>query len=280
MDFKVDPEYRIGLTAYRMVKRTIEKEREAGTRMVLATFLRNNEAPMVFTRGRGGFPASLYLGDNRIYNFVPIRKLKTSNRLFIRSAVDSDIPGMVAVYNQCYGSYRLASRLTEETLRHHLQHLDGLDISRFFVACQGDTIKAFVAAWDEKAIKRYWVTQSNIRVKLISGMVKFLSLFGRMPEPIRINQPLKLLSLVLYAHDHDTSALGSLFRHINNMNIGGEYSLVQVQMHVDDPANDSLRGLTGMSLYSEIHLYTDTLQFAREIQNSSGLVHLEFPNYI
>lgn len=280
MDFKVDPDFRTGLTAYRMVKPTIEFERESGTRIALATLLKSNEAPMIFTKGRGGFPASLYLGDNRIYNYVPIRRLKTDGRYAIRQAVESDIPGLVALYNRFYSSYRLAPRMTEETFRHYVTQIDGLSIDRFYVALEGDAIKAVLAAWDAKSIKRYWVTQSNIRVKLISGLVKFLSLFGRMPEPVRTNEPLKQLTLVLYAHDHATNALAALFRHINNLHIGGEYSLIQVQIHADDPANVSLAGLTGTSVYSEIHFFTDTLQFAREIQNTGGLVHLEFPAYI
>lgn len=280
MDFRVDPEYRLGMTAYRMVKPAIEFERESGTRMGLATLLKNNEAPMVFTSGRGGLPASLYLGDNRIFNFVPIRKLKIDSGFVIRQAMESDIPALVTLYNRFYSSYLLAPRMEEATLRHYITQIDGLGLDRFYVALEGGVIKAVVAAWDAESIKRYMVTRSNFRVKLISGMVKFLSIFGRMPEPIRINEPLKQLTLVLYAHDQSSDALAALFRHINNLHIGGEYSIIQLQIHQDDSANESLRGLTGISVYSEIHLFTDTLQFAREIQGMAGLVHLEFPNYI
>jgi hypothetical protein len=170
--------------------------------------------------------------------------------------------------------------MTEEVFRNYITRIGGLSLDHFYVACEGGRIKAVVAAWNAGSIKKYMVTRSNFRVKLISGLVKFLSYFGRMPEPIRINEPLKQLSLVLYAHDQSTDALAALFRHINNMNIGGEYSILQLQIHEDDPANESLKGLTGISVYSEIHIFTDTLQFAKEIQNTAGLVHLEFPNYI
>lgn len=280
MDFKVDPDYRIGLTAFRLLKPAIDFERGSGIRMALATLLKNNEAPMVFTKGRGGFPASLYLGDNKVFNFVPIRKMKIDDRFVIRQAAGPDIPELVALYNRFYSSYRLAPRMDEQTFLHYTNHIDGMSIDRFYVACLGGIIKAVVAAWDAESIKRYMVTQSNIRVKLISRLVQFLSLFGRMPEPVRVNEPLKQLTLALYAHDQSTEALAALFRYINNLHIGGEYSLIQVQIHEDDPANESLRGLTGISVYSEIHFFTDTLQLAREIQNTKGLVHLEFPNYI
>jgi hypothetical protein len=280
MDFKVDPDFRLGLTAYRMVKVSIDTEREAGIRMALATLLKNNDAPMVFTKGRGGFPISLYLGDNRIYNFVPFRTLKTNNRFVVRVATETDIPELIDLYNRYYSTYRLAPRLDEKTFRHYITQIDGLGINRFLVATEDGVIKAVIASWDAGSNKRYMVTQSNFRVKVISGLVKFLSLFGQMPEPIRINEPLKQLTLVLYAHDQSTEALGELFRHINNSNIGGEYSIIQLRVHEDDPINDRLRGLTGISVYSEIHLFTDTLQFAREIQQTNGPVHLEFPNYI
>jgi hypothetical protein len=280
MDFKVDPDFRLGLTAYRMVKPTIDLERESGTRMGLATLLKNNEAPMVFTKGRGGFPASLYLGDNRIYNFIPIRQLKIDNRFLIRQACKEDIPDLVNLYNQFYSTYLLAPRMNEETFLNYIAKIDGLSLDHFYVAIENGVIKAVVAAWDAGMIKRFMVTRSNFKVKLMSGLVKFLSLFGRMPEPIRINEPLKQLTVVLYAHNQCNDALAALLRHVNNLHIGGEYSLIQLQIHQDDPANECLRGLTGISVYSEIHFYTDTLQFAKEIQKASGLVHLEFPNYI
>jgi hypothetical protein len=280
MDFKVDPDFRLGITAFRLVKRSLDRERESGIRLALATLLKNNEAPMVFTKGRGGFPASLYLGDNRIFSYVPVRHLKTDHRFVIRQATDSDIPDLVMLYNRFYSTYRLAPRITEKAFRHYITEIAGLSLDRFFVACEGDKIKAVLGAWDARSIKKYRVTQSNFRVKLLSGLVKFLSLFGRMPEPVQINEPLKQLTLVLYAHDDCTDALATLFRHINNLHLGGEYSIIQVQIHEDDKANESLRGLTGVSLYSELHVFTDTLQFARDIQNTTGPVHLEFPNYI
>jgi ribosomal protein S18 acetylase RimI-like enzyme len=279
MDFKVDPGFRLGLTAYRMVKRSIDFEKESGTRMALATFLRNNEASIVFARGRGGFPASLHLGDNRVFSFVPVRKMKPAGRFTIRRATEADIPALVALYNRFYATYLLAPRIDEATLRHYMTRIEGLGKESFWLACEGEAVRAVMAAWDAHSVKRYMVTKSNFRVKLISGLVKFLSLFGRMPEPIGVNEPLKQLTLVMYAHDGDIEALTALIRHINNLHVGGDYSLIQIQIHEDDPAGACLRGLAGVSVFSEIHLFTDTLQFAREIQLQGGIVHLEFPNY-
>jgi len=280
MDFKVDPDYRNGLTAFRLVKPATERERAAGTRLGLATLLKNNDAPMAFTKGRGGFPASLYLGDNRVFSFIPVRRLKTDPQFVIGVPAEPDIPEMVALYNKFYSTYRLAPRLSEETFRHYISRIDGLQLEHFLVARKEGRIVAAVALWDEHSFRRYWVTRPNLQIKMISGLVNLLSHFTKVPEPVRSNQPLKQLSLVLYAHDRSVEALGALFRHANNLHFGGAYSLLQVQIHQDDPANAGLKGLTGISLYTEIHLFTDTIQLAREIQNTPGLMHLEFQNYV
>ena len=280
MDFKVDPDFRKGLTAYRMVRQATERELASGTRLGLATLLKNNEAPMAFTKGRGGFPASLYLGDNRIFNCIPVRRLRTDERFTIETPGESDIPELVSLYNRYYATYRLAPRLTEATFRHYTSQIDGLQLGNFRVARREGRIQAVVAMWDELAFRRYFVTRFNVRIRLANGLIRFLSHFTEVPEQIRSHKPLRQLSLVLYAHDLSVDALAALFRHANNLHVGGEYSLLQIQVHQDDPVNLALKGMTGVSLYSEIHLFTDTIQLAREIQNEPGLIHLEFENYL
>jgi hypothetical protein len=280
MDFRVDPAYRKGLTAYRLVKPTIDRERSSGARLGLATVLRNNEAPMVFTKGRGGFPASLYMGDNRIFNFVPIRKLSIDPRYTIEIPTADDIPGLVRLYNSFYQTYRLAPRLSEEQFRQYISRIDGLDLNNFRIAREDGKIKAVIAIWDEAPFRNYWVTRSNLKIKTLNTISRLFSLFTKMPEPIRTNQPLKQLSLVLFAHDHSIEALGALLRYANNLHRGGNYSLMQIQIHQDDPAMACLKGLTGISIYSEIHLFTETHELAREIESTPGLVHLEFQHYL
>jgi hypothetical protein len=280
MDFMVDPAFRKGLTAYRIVKPSIDHERSTGTRLGLATVLRNNEAPMVFTKGRGGFPASLYMGDNRIFSYIPVRKLKTDPRFTIETPTGADIPELISLYNRYYKTYRLAPRLSEETFRHYISRIDGLGLENFRIARADGKIKAVIALWDEAAFRKYWVVRSNFKIKILNTLSRLFSIFTQVPEPIQTNQPLKQLSLVMYAHDKSTEALGALLRYANNLHLGGKYSLLQIQLHQDDPANASLKGLTGVSIFSEIHIFTETHQLAREIENAPGIVHLEFQHYL
>jgi hypothetical protein len=280
MDFRVDPGYRNGLIAYRMIIPTIARERESGSRMALATLLKNNEAPLVFTKGRGGFPASLYLGDNRIFNIFPIRKYKTNPGYLIDHPHADEIPEIVELYNRFYGGYRLAPRINRNILEKYIGGIDGLSLENFWVARKGGRIRAVLAAWDEEPFKRYVILKTNIWIRMMSVLLKGMSLLTLMPARIPNKGPLTQLSLVLYAHDQDIEALGTLIRHINNLNVGGKYSLIQFQIHQDDPAVSCLKGLAGISVYNEIHIFTDTHQLARDIRNTPGVVHLEFPTYI
>jgi hypothetical protein len=220
------------------------------------------------------------MGDNRIFSFVPLRTLKTNPRFTIETPTDADIPGLISLYNRFYGTYRLAPRLSEELFRHYITRIDGMQLKNFRIARKDGKIKAVVALWDEQPFRTYFVTHSNVQIRMLGGLRRFFSLFAPMPEPIRTNQPLRQLSLVMYAHDESIEALGALLRYANNLHVGGKYSLLQIQLHQDDPANTSLKGLTGVSIFTEIHLFTETNQLAREIENSPGLVHLEFQLYI
>ncbi|MFO7616953.1 MAG: GNAT family N-acetyltransferase [Bacteroidales bacterium] len=280
LDFRVDPDYRQGLTAFRMVRSVVEREQQAGSRLALATLLKNNEAPMVFTRGRGGFPASLYLGDNKIFNIVPIRHLRPDPGFTIGPPDPADIPEMVNLYNRFYARYRLAPRITEELFRSYIAQIEGLGLDSFRVARQDGRILAVLAAWDEEPFKRYWVTRKSLSISVVTGLIRLISLFTRMPARIHSHQPLPQLTLALWAHDDSIAALASLIRSVNNENLGGKYSLIQIHVHEEDPALEALKGMSGVTIRNEIHLFTDTLQLAREIQGEKGPVHLEFPGYI
>lgn len=280
MDFKVDPDFQKGLTAYRVVKPTIEKEVSDGVRMAMATFLKNNDAPMAFTKGRVGYPASLYLGDNRVFNCIPVRNLKTDPAMPVEIPTMADIPELVDLYNRFYRNYRIAPRMTEEIFRHYVTHIEGLELDNFRIVRKEGKIRAVIAIWDEAAYRCYRVIRANLRIHLVNSLVRFISLFSKTPEPIYTRQPLRQLNLVLYAHDGSIEALSTLFRYANNQHVGGRYSLLQVQVHQEDPVNACLKGLVGVSIFSEIHVFTDTHQLAKEIQNEPGLVHLEFQNYI
>ena len=280
LDFKVAPEYRLGLTAYRLTRKAIEREVSQGRRMGLATLLRGNKAVEVFTSGRVGFPASVYLGTNVVWNFIPLRKLKIDPQYPVSVPTEEDLPELVTLYNRYYSTYRLAPRMTLDLLKHYTTGIDGLGLDRFRVVRTNGKIRAVMAAWDEESYKRFIVLRRNFNIRMMNFFIRMLALLFRMPAPIGRNLPLRQQTMVLYAHDGCEDAIGALLRDQNNRLRGRGYSLFQMFIHEEDPIHRSFKGLTRVPVYSDIHLFTDTEELASEVREMEGLVHLEFPMHI
>jgi hypothetical protein len=81
----------------------------------------------------------------------------------------------------------------------------------------------------------------------------------KVPHPINLNQPLRQLSLVFYAHDDCHEALESLFRHINNLHRGSEYTLIMLMAQENDPVLNALKKFIQVSVHSEMYLFAKDL---------------------
>lgn len=272
LDLKVDPEYRNGITAFKLLKTADVCLRDSDVEIMMVNFLKNNKLPLVFTTGRGGLPESLYLGDNRIYNMISLRFLNTDDRFIIEEPTKDDIPEMVKVYNCFYSNYKLAPVMSKGKLEYYNREIEGLSLDNFLVAREDGKIKAIVAAWDELPYKSYVVQKLNFSIKMITVLVRFLSLFIRVPKRIELNKPLRQLSLVLFAHDNCPEALITLFRHLNNINLGGEYSMMSLVLQKEDTLFKYLKGFAGISVHTEIHLFAKDRKLLERIQKNPALV--------
>ena len=280
MDFKVAPEYRSGLTAYRLAKAAIEREVADRCRMGMATLLKGNDAVHVFTRGRGGFPGSVNLGMNRVYNFIPLFRLHINKKYPVEIPSEEDIPEMADLLNRFYNTYKLAPRITEEQLRFYVREIDGLSLNRFRIVRRDGRISAVVASWVEHAYKRFVVTRRNPPILLVNMILRLLGLVFRMPAPVRRGKPLRQKTLVLWAHDDCPEALATLIRDANNQIRGKDFTLLQFFVHEEDPIIPFLKGMIKIKVLSEIQLFTDTEELAAEVRRAPGAVHLEFPMFI
>ena len=74
MDLKVDPDHQRSTVAYRLVKETVNNLLVLDTKLAIATFLKNNQFSLIFTKSRAGIQDAKYLGDFRIFSIVPIFK--------------------------------------------------------------------------------------------------------------------------------------------------------------------------------------------------------------
>ncbi|MCD6347265.1 MAG: GNAT family N-acetyltransferase, partial [Bacteroidales bacterium] len=277
LDLKVDPEHRRSTTAYRVVKETVNHLRTLNTQMAVASFLKDNEYSLIFTRSRAGIPDAQYLGDFRIFSIVPIFRKKVSKVFTIDHPTKAEIPELIKLYNKFYSTYKLAPRMDEELFSLYTNEIDGMDLGQIWVARQDGKIKATICAWDEDHYKRWFVVRMSRFMKFLSFSLKALGLIMKMPAPIRENTPFKHISLVLAAHDDCIDGMRDLLRSINNFYRGKEYTILQTHFHNQDPLNTALKGLNGFSIRVEAHVFTEDKELARRIAEDGGLVHFEWP---
>jgi len=223
--------------------------------MVLVNFLKDNRHPLVFARGRAGFPAAVNLGDNTFFNMLSLHTMKVDPAFKIDHPTERDIPEMLELYQRCSQDYKIAQVLDEPTLRHYLQNIEGLGLDSFLVARQDGRIRAVTALWDEIYYKSYEVQKLNFAISSVSRLLKLMSYFAKVPQPIRLHEPLSQLSLVLNAHLDCPGAMEMLFRHVNNINRGSKYSLMTLYAQDRDPITKVVRKFRGMSVKSEMHAF-------------------------
>lgn len=165
MDLRVDEDYRRGTTAFRLVKTAVDTLLGSGVNTVMVNFLKDNPHPLVFTSGRAGIPPSEYIGDNRIYNIIPLRFLSTDERFSIGQADEHDIPDIVKLYESYAGRFRIAPDLTDAAFRRLIGTVEGLSLDRFLVARESGRIRAVTALWDEHTYRSVQVHNCNPKLR-------------------------------------------------------------------------------------------------------------------
>ena len=280
LDLKVHPDHRRSTVAFRVVKETVRYlQEELNTKLAIATFLKNNEYSLIFTKSRAGIPASKYLGDIRIFSIVPIMKKRISKGYEINHPTEKDIPELVKLYNIFYSGFKLAPRMTEKLFRYYVEEIEGMDLNQIWVARKEGVIKAVLCAWDEDHYKRWVVNRMSKAMKLFSFVLKVLGYVFKMPASLKEGKAFKHISLVLAAHDDCIDGMKALFRSINNFYRGKDYTILQTHFHDKDPVNDALKGLSGFTVHAEAHVFTE-VNLAKQIAEDEGLVHFEWPMFV
>lgn len=276
LDLRVEEAFRSGITAFRLVKTAIDHIRESDADMVIANFLKENRRPLVFTSGRGGLPEACHLGTNRIFNIIPIRRMRLDRRFEIGMPGEKDIPGITELYRKYASGFKIAPVISEERLRNYAHSIDGLSLSNFLVARENGKIKAVTAVWDEHPYKSYQVLKLNRSITVVTAVLNILSRFMKVPHPIRLNEPLRQLSLLLYAHDDCPEALDTLFRHVNNLNLGSEYTLIMLYAQEKDEIFRFMKKYIGISVRSEMYLFAKDTSVYEELKKDPNGVMFDF----
>ncbi len=280
LDFKVDPDHQKSLTAFRLVKKALEKTFGKGQEMGFSTIIKGNEASHIFTRGRAGIPPSNYLGDIHYDNSIPLLKKKVDKRFVIEHPVENDIDELVALYSRFYKTYKLAPSISKDLFKYYLDEIEGIDLENMWVARDKGKILAVLCAWDENVYKRMKVMTIPKGMKIALSVIRFLSTFMKMPATMRPGDALRQRTVVMMAHDQNIAALKNLFRHVYNIHRGTEYSVLQTHLHEKDPMREVLKGMFGLKVKIEIHMLTADPALGKKIEESPGPVLFEWPMFI
>lgn len=275
LDLRVDSAFRSGTAAYRLVKSAIERLHNSDIDFVVANFIKDNTRSLEFTKGRVKLPQAQYLGNNRILNLLPIYRMKPDKRFEIATLREEEIPEIVDLYQKYSRNFKIAPILTEERFRKYLHTIEGLSCQNFLVAKEKGKIRAVTATWDEHIYKTYQVLRLTPRIRMVNRCIRFFSYFMRLPHPISLNEPLRQLSLVMYAHDDCPEALKSLFRHVNNINLGSEYTLIVFYSQEKDPVYSLVKNFSGVSIYGEMHLFAKDTSVLEKLGTDPSTVLLD-----
>jgi N-acetylglutamate synthase-like GNAT family acetyltransferase len=273
LDLRVEEAYRSGTLAYRLVKTAVDYLYQSDVDMVIANFITNNQRSLVFTKGRGKLPVAYYLGRNRNFNLIPMFPMKPDMRFEIGTPREGEIPEIVELYHKYSLNFKISPIISEEWFRDIITRIDGLSLQRFLVARENGKIKAMTAMWDEHIYKSYQVLKLTRNISLVNNLIRFLSLFMQVPHPIKLNEPLRQLSLVFYAHDDCPEALVSLFKQVNNLNIGADYTLIMLYGQENDPMFELMKKFKGVSVNSEMYIFSkDTSVFEKFSKDPSPVL--------
>jgi hypothetical protein len=198
--------------------------------------------------------------------------MKPDKRFTIGTPREDEIPQMVDLYRSYSRNFKISPVISEKGLQDILTGIDGLSLERFLVAREDGKIKAMTAMWDEHIYKSYQVLKLTRNISLMNNLIRFLSMFMKVPHPIKLNEPLRQLSLVFYAHDNCPEALVSLFKQVNNLNMGSDYTLIMLYGQDHDPMFGHLNRFLGVSVNSEMYIFSKDTSVFEKLGNDASPV--------
>ncbi|MFC2121508.1 hypothetical protein ACFLTI_07935 [Bacteroidota bacterium] len=280
VDFKVDPSMRKSLITYRIAKFLAEKEKISKTDLWIGMILAQNKAPLPFIKGRVGFPKANFFGRFNVRNFIPILKFKIDHRFEICQATQKDIPEIVKLYKNFYNKHQLTPYFTEEKFLELITNFKGLEIENFSIAKENGKIKAVLATWDQSFYKKMFVRNFHASAKVLLFFCKFLSIFMKIPKLPKSNNHLKVMNIIMYAHNNCPEAFKALIRHTNNKMRGGEYPILTLYMSAKSPLNKYLKAMPGTTVGTDCYIATENEEINKTLENRMDSIHLEWQIFV
>lgn len=279
-DFKVLPEYRKSMITYRVVKLLSETEKSSKADLWIGLILANNQAPLPFIMGRVGFPETIYIGRYDVKNYIPLRKLKVNPDFEILPATKNDIPEMAEVYMKFYNNHQLTPFINEKILRDTISDFKGLEIENFIIARKNGKIRAVMALWDQSFYKRLVIQEFHMGAKILIFLCRILSIFTKIPKLPKAKNHLKVMNIVMTAHDNSPEAFKALVRFINNKFRGGNFPILTYYLRSDSPLKKCMKGLHGTTVSTDCYVGCEDEEIKKSLMASKNSIHLEWQIFL
>lgn len=151
-----------------------------------------------------------------LYTRRPRPRLPLPRALRLERGSPAHLPALLDCLERNGRRYQFAPRWTSSTLANPA-HTPGLRLSDFWLALEGDTVRACAAFWDQSAVKQTIVRRYTGLMGQLRPLINAFSWMTGLPHLPAPNQPFRFgFVFALYADADDPQLLSVLLREAHN----------------------------------------------------------------
>ncbi|MCW4050294.1 MAG: GNAT family N-acetyltransferase [Candidatus Bathyarchaeota archaeon] len=191
------------------------------------------------------------LGFIEIRDCIPIMlmayKHNKVDEYKIRRMKEGDIPVVISLMNKTYSNHNFYEPFTERSFREYYARMPFYDINDIFLYEDGDSVRAVAGYWDYNKVMKFTLKSLNNRWKLMSFLVKILSVISTMPKMPGKGEQMSNWYLTPFAY-RDDNAAKQLLGYILNLALESDVNMITLPLDANDPivqVLDAFRGNKG-----------------------------------
>ena len=233
--FMVDPKERRKGIAANLQEHIERYARKKNVDLLTLSIIEDNLPSMnLFTKM--GFKK---LKDCATFSLMVHRKLNLTDEANVRKAEKNDLEKIATLINKMYEGYDFFHSLGTADLVDFAGRTPGFSLDNVFVFEDSQGIKACLGYCDCVKVRKYVVQRFSLGMKAQMLMLKFASLFAKMPRIPGAGEPLLSYNLTTLAFQ-DSASMTELIKHVNNIALENRIHLLHVPVDMESPAAEVL----------------------------------------
>jgi hypothetical protein len=102
----------------------------------------------------------------------------------------------------------------------------------------------------------------------------------KIPKMPKRNKHLKVINLVMTAHDNSTDAYKALLRFMNNKFRGSKYPILTLYLNSNSPLKKCLKGMIGATVGTDCYVSVENEEINNILLNESDKIHPEWQIFL